>query len=62
MSFGCEGRHECLRMWLARLELRVVLQELLQRVSRILQPGPEAHLRLNFINGIERLPAAVERR
>ena len=48
-------------MWLARLELRVVLQELVSRIRSIRQTGPEAHLRSNFINGIKSLPVAVVR-
>ena len=61
MAFGRGGPHACLGMWLARLELRVVLQELVSRVRSIRQTGPEAHLRSNFINGIKSLPVAVVR-
>ena len=61
MAFGRGGPHACLGMWLARLELRVVLQELAGRVRSIRQAGPEARLRSNFINGIKSLPVAVVR-
>ena len=61
MAFGRGGPHACLGMWLARLELRVVLQELVSRVRSIRQTGPEARLRSNFINGIKSLPVAVVR-
>ena len=61
MAFGRGGPHACLGMWLARLELRVVLQELVSRVRSIRQTGPEARLRSNFINGIKSLPVAVIR-
>ena len=61
MAFGRGGPHACLGMWLARLELRVVLQELAGRVRSIRQAGPAARLRSNFINGIKSLPVAVVR-
>ena len=61
MAFGRGGPHACLGMWLARLEVRIVLQELVKRVRSIRQAGPAARLRSNFINGIKSLPVAVER-
>ena len=61
MAFGRGGPHACLGMWLARLELRVVLQELVGRIRSLRQTGPEARLRSNFINGIKSLPVAVVR-
>ncbi len=61
LAFGRSGPHNCLGLWLARLELRVVLQEFVKRVGSLRQAGPEAYLRSNFINGIKRLPLAVAR-
>ena len=61
MAFGRGGPHACLGMWLARLELRIVLQELVARIRSIRQTAPETHLRSNFINGIKSLPVAVVR-
>ena len=61
MAFGRGGPHACLGMWLARLELRLVLQEMVSRIRSIRQTGPEARLRSNFINGIKSLPVAVVR-
>ncbi len=61
LAFGRSGPHNCLGLWLARLELRVVLQEFVKRVKSLRQTGPEAHLRSNFINGIKHLPLAIER-
>lgn len=61
LAFGGSGPHNCLGLWLARLELRVVLQEFVKRVKSVRQAGPEAYLRSNFINGIKRLPLAIER-
>ena len=44
---------------LARLELRVLLQELIKRVDRIEQTGEHAFLRSNFVCGIKRLPVRM---
>jgi len=59
LAFGQGGVHACLGMWLARLELRVVLQEFVRRISSIEQSAPETFLRSNFIGGIKSLPVAV---
>lgn len=59
LAFGQGGVHACLGMWLARLELRVVLQEFVRRISSIEQAAPETFLRSNFIGGIKSLPVAV---
>ncbi len=61
LSFGQGGPHACLGMWLARLELRVLMQELIARVSRIEQTGPHTFLRSNFVCGIKRLPVRMHR-
>jgi cytochrome P450 len=59
LSFGQGGAHVCLGMWLARLELSVLMQELVRRVGRIEQTGPHAFLRSNFVSGIKRLPVRM---
>ncbi len=59
MAFGRGGPHLCLGAWLARMELRVTLQEFVKRIDSIEQSGPEARLRSNFIAGIKRLPVTV---
>ena len=56
LSFGQGGPHVCLGMWLARLELRVLLQELVARVRQIEPAGAHQYLRSNFVGGIKRLP------
>lgn len=56
LSFGQGGPHVCLGMWLAKLELRVLLQALARRVRAIEPAGPHAFLRSNFVGGIKRLP------
>ncbi len=59
LAFGQGGPHICLGMWLARLEIRLLLQELVQRVSSIEQVGEHEYLRSNFVGGIKRLPLKV---
>jgi cytochrome P450 len=61
LSFGRGGPHMCLGAHLARLEVRVVLDELCQRVARFELAGEPARTRTNFTNGLKRLPVAVER-
>ena len=58
LAFGT-GRHVCLGASLARLEVRVVFEELLGRVASIEITGPPDRLRSNFINGIKHLPVRV---
>jgi cytochrome P450 len=59
LSFGQGGPHVCLGMWLARLELRILLEELVRRVKSIEQTAPHAFLRSNFVGGIKRLPVRM---
>lgn len=60
VAFGQGGAHVCLGMWLARLEVRLLFQELAKRLKRIEQAGPQAYLRSNFVGGIKSLPVRVE--
>ncbi len=61
MAFGQGGPHVCLGMWLARLELRVLLQELVKRVDAIELVGEAEYVRSNFVGGIKRLPVRMKR-
>ncbi|MFZ2100418.1 MAG: cytochrome P450 [Oricola sp.] len=60
VSFGQGGPHVCLGMWLARLEVRVLFQELARRIKSIEPAGPHKFLRSNFVGGIKNLPVTVE--
>lgn len=55
LAFGI-GQHSCLGLNLARLEIRVMFEELLRRMPDIEQTGPARRLRSNFINGVKSLP------
>ena len=61
VAFGRGGPHFCLGVWLARMELRITLEEFLKRVTDVRPDGPQTRLRSNFISGIKHLPIAVER-
>jgi len=61
MSFGQEGPHVCLGMWLARLEVRVLFQELAKRLKSIEPAGDHKFLRSNFVGGLKELPVTVMR-
>ena len=59
LSFGQGGPHVCLGMWLARLEVRVLFQELAKRIKAIEPAGEHRFLRSNFVGGIKNLPLRV---
>jgi cytochrome P450 len=60
-AFGGGGVHFCLGAQLARLELRVMLEELYPNVPGLTVTGPPDRLRSSFFHGIKRLPCAVGR-
>jgi len=60
VSFGQGGPHVCLGMWLAKLEVRIVLEELSRLVASVEQIDRHAYLRSNFILGIKRLPVRMK--
>jgi cholest-4-en-3-one 26-monooxygenase len=55
LAFGI-GPHFCLGANLARLEIRIMFERLLQRLPDIQLAGPVQRLRSNFINGIKHMP------
>jgi cytochrome P450 len=60
VTFGPGGPHFCLGAHLAKLETKVLFQELLPRLRSIELAGPAVRMRSNFVNGIKRLPVRVE--
>lgn len=60
VSFGQGGPHVCLGMHLARLEVKILFQELAKRISSIEPNGPHKFLRSNFVGGIKSLPVKVK--
>ena len=59
LTFGLGGPHFCLGAHLARLEVRVWLEEMIPYFDRIELAGAPTRLRSNFFNGIKRLPVRV---
>ncbi len=59
LAFGNGGPHVCLGIFLARLEVAVVLREVARRVATVEQTARHAFLRSNFIHGIKRLPVRL---
>ncbi|MBI4515462.1 MAG: cytochrome P450 [Deltaproteobacteria bacterium] len=55
LAFGI-GEHFCLGANLARLEIRVMFEELLRRLPDLELAGPVERLRSSLINGIKRMP------
>jgi cholest-4-en-3-one 26-monooxygenase len=55
LAFGT-GTHFCAGSHMARLGMRITLEELLKRFPAMRLAGPPQRLRSNFINGIKSLP------
>jgi cytochrome P450 len=58
-TFGRGGPHHCLGEHLARMELRVLLEELLPVLPRLEGDGHPVRIRSNFTNGLKRFPVRV---
>lgn len=56
LTFGRGGPHHCLGVHLARMEVRVFLEELVSRVATLELAGEPRRHRSNFTNGLTRLP------
>lgn len=59
VTFGGGGPHFCLGASLARLEIRVLLEEMLDRYGRIEVAGPVERLRSNLLHGVKHLPVRL---
>jgi cytochrome P450 len=62
VTFGPGGPHFCLGAHLARLETKILFQELIPRLGSIELIGPVERIRSNFVNGIKRMPVRVTTR
>lgn len=61
MAFGKGGVHLCLGAFLARLEIRVMFEELLPRLHTIQLSGKPTRMRTNFTNGLKHMPVRIVR-
>lgn len=59
ITFGEGGPHVCLGNAPARLEIRIMFEELLPRIPGIRLAGEPRRVRSNFVNGIKDLPVTV---
>jgi cytochrome P450 len=62
MTFGRGGPHMCLGNALARIELKIMFEDLIQRVDSVELDGEIDYLRSNFVHGIKRMPVKVNLR
>lgn len=56
LAFGGGGPHLCLGMHVARIEIAVMLRELLTRMDDIAPGGPRVPMASNFISGTRTMP------
>jgi cytochrome P450/nitrite reductase/ring-hydroxylating ferredoxin subunit len=59
LTFGLGGPHFCLGMHLAKLEIKVWLEEMIPYLPRVELAGDPVRLRSCFFNGIKRMPVRV---
>lgn len=62
LTFGKGGPHFCMGSHLARMELRVTLEELVARIDSARLDGDVERVRSNFVNGVKRMPVEVTTR
>ena len=61
-GYGAGGIHTCLGAGLARVELTVLIDEILKRDIQLEVQGSPEYVDSNFVNGIEHLPVALSGR
>ncbi len=62
VAFGAFGPHHCLGAPLARLEVRILLEQLIRRNLVVEQCGDPVRVRSNFVNGVLSLPFRISTR
>ncbi len=58
VGFGGGGAHFCLGANLARMELRLIFEEIATRLGDMALAGDVERLRSNFIGGIKHMPVS----
>lgn len=59
-SFGI-GRHNCFGMHLAKLEMKIMLEEVLSRMANPQFDGDIQYMKSNFVQGIKAMPITFEK-
>ena len=59
VSFGRGGPHFCLGAHLAKLEVKIMFEELIPRLLSIEPTGPPTRMRTNFTNALKAMPVRV---
>ena len=58
-AFGAGGRHFCLGAALARLELKILLEETLKRYPNMEMTGAPVYIESGFLNQLKTLPVRL---
>lgn len=58
IAFGY-GPHMCIGQHLAKLEIRVMLEELLPRIESLAMDGETSYVKTNFVGGLKKLPVRL---
>lgn len=59
LAFGA-GAHQCLGLHLARLEMRILFEELLDRIERVEPAGDAKRSSSTFVGGLKTLPLKIK--
>lgn len=59
MTFGRGGPHMCLGNALARIELIVIFEDLINRIDKMERTAPLDYVHSNFIHGVKSMPVKV---
>ncbi|HVI50608.1 MAG TPA: alpha/beta fold hydrolase [Candidatus Sulfotelmatobacter sp.] len=62
VAYGGGGVHNCIGAALARLEIGILLEEILARNLKIEVAGPPVFVNSNFVNGLEKLNVRLSRK
>jgi cholest-4-en-3-one 26-monooxygenase len=58
LAFGGNGAHFCIGANLARMELKLIFNELADQLPNIAKLGEPQRLRSGWINGVKELPVS----
>lgn len=58
IAFGY-GPHQCIGQHVARLEMRILLEELIPRLARVELAGDPEYVAANFLSGLKSLPVRI---